>query len=385
MAQGGNVTMTEEDMIKHLAATGKFKVLDLCSETEKENGSTPNSAKSFGRGRIFENLTSTPKEVKPIFQHFQAPQSANMTESHYMGQYMHNIPKLTTFSGEEPVPRGECSYKEWHYEVKCLQSDPSVSEHTLLQSIRRSLKGPARQIIISLGEKANLHKILHKLSSMFASTSDNNNVMQEFFSAFQKTEKSVTTSACRLEGILTNAHDCTHLSMETRHEMLRCKFWTSLRSDQLKSQTRHKYDTVKEYEQLIKEVRTVEHEMSLNVQSTAAAAGTKKTHQAAISVENDLEKRLKALELKVDGKFDSLEKKFDEMLKFQSHSCDSAFSQQTPRRPYNNNNGRYNNNNSRYNNNNSRYSNNNNGRYNNRRYNNNNNRDNNNYENDPKE
>ena len=242
-----------------------------------------------------------------------------------------------------------------------MQSDPSVTEYTCLQALRRSLKGPARQVIISLGEKATLSQILHKLSSMFASTSDNNNVMQEFFSAFQKTGEPVTTFACRLEGILTNAKDGSHLSMETRNEMLRCKFWTSLTSDQLKSQTRHKYDTVKEYEQLIKEVRTVEHEMSLsNVQSSAAAAVAKKTQQAAISAETELEKRMKALELKVDGKFDSLEKKVDEMLKL--HNNNSSFSQQSSRRPYNNNNRGNNNrrfnNNGRYNNNHGNYDNN---------------------------
>ena len=44
--------------------------------------------------------------------------------------------------------------------------------------------------------------------------------------------------------------------------MLRYKFWTGLKDDQLKDASRHKYDTIKEFGELLKEVRKIEQELS---------------------------------------------------------------------------------------------------------------------------
>ena len=42
--------------------------------------------------------------------------------------------------------------------------------------------------------------------------------------------------------------------------MLRSKFWTGLRDIQLKHSTRHLYDSIKDFQLLLKEVRKVEQE-----------------------------------------------------------------------------------------------------------------------------
>ena len=106
-------------------------------------------------------LTSTPRDARTKhkfnFMHSPLP---SMTDSKYL--LGHNLPKLQTFSREEPLAKGEVTYKEWHFEIKCLQTDPSVTDSQLMQALIRTLRGSARQVLISLREKGTLVQVLHK-------------------------------------------------------------------------------------------------------------------------------------------------------------------------------------------------------------------------------
>lgn len=93
--------------------------------------------------------------------------------------------KIPHFSGDDPPQKGDVSYKEWRYEVHCLRNDPAVKESSTIQSVRRSLRGRAKQMLIPLGEKARLRYILEKLDILFGEVSDNGMIMQEFFGAYQ--------------------------------------------------------------------------------------------------------------------------------------------------------------------------------------------------------
>lgn len=56
-------------------------------------------------------------------------------------------------------------------------------------------------------------------------------------------------------------------------DMLRSKFWTGLRDEKLKLLTRHKFDTILNYDRLLREVRAAEQEMSAtNKLATARTA-----------------------------------------------------------------------------------------------------------------
>ena len=249
------------------------------------------------------------------------------------------------FSGDDPCPKGEASYKEWKFEVKCAMSDPTVSPSALSQAIRRSIRGSARQARITLGEQATVAEILDKMDSLFANAYDTNNIMQEFFNAHQLPNESVTAFACRLEYILTNASDFSSMSTEAKNEMLRCKFWTSLSSECLKAQTRHKFDSVKSYQELIKEIRLVEHELSIiNQASTQGSTmkskvessfNTKKVSQNVLVADNEFEQRLSNIEKSVDSKFNELDRKLNAILKSLSSYADSS---KTPTHVVNNGN-----------------------------------------------
>ena len=90
--------------------------------------------------------------------------------------------KLSTFSGDGPI-KGEVSYREWRYEVLCLKASRDISDTSLITSVRRSLKGTAKQLLIPLGEKASIGEILKRLDLFFGDISTNEMIMQDFFNA----------------------------------------------------------------------------------------------------------------------------------------------------------------------------------------------------------
>lgn len=61
----------------------------------------------------------------------------------------------------------DVTYDVWHYETKCIVSVSSLSQPVMLQIIRRSLRGSARQLLIPLVEKATMMKILWKRDTLF--------------------------------------------------------------------------------------------------------------------------------------------------------------------------------------------------------------------------
>ena len=87
---------------------------------------------------------------------------------------------------------------------------------------------------------------------------------------------------------MQNAIDKGHVDLAQRNDLLREKFYTSLYSEKLQGQTRHKYDSIFTYETLLMETRAVEHELSL-VSCRQKVASVQKVHQNAISgVENPI-------------------------------------------------------------------------------------------------
>ena len=223
------------------------------------------------------------------------------------------VPKLPIFSGEDNAQKGDnVLYTEWRFEIKCLVSDPEVSEHLIIQAIRRSVKGIARKIMIPLGEKASVTDILYKFDAMFGDVSNKGMIMQEFFNAAQKTDESVTSFGCRLESLLQIAIDNGHIHSSAKNDMLRHKFWTSLTSDTLKAQTRHKYDTILDFNSLLREIRMVEKE--INIGSDQNDKRKPSTQKSGVNViaENSLEQRVGALEKSLKSELHQMEKRLEQ-------------------------------------------------------------------------
>jgi hypothetical protein len=72
--------------------------------------------------------------------------------------------KIPPFSEDDPTPKAEISYSEWHHDVQCLKKDPSLLDSQVRQAVRFSLRGTAWRLVVSLGESVFIDDILHKLS-----------------------------------------------------------------------------------------------------------------------------------------------------------------------------------------------------------------------------
>lgn len=58
--------------------------------------------------------------------------------------------------------------------------------------------------------------------------------------------------------------------------MLRTKLWSGLKDSNLRNSSRYKYDTIKDFEALRRELRTIELDLQLSSSSTATSSEKKK-------------------------------------------------------------------------------------------------------------
>ena len=239
----------------------------------------------------------------------QQPDTSNNGNFSFVAQPF-NIPKLPFFSGSEEPQKGETTYEVWSFEVKCLQNSNHLPEHVLLQAIRNSLKGAARSMLVPLGENASVDDILNKLDGFYGNVSTTETLIQSFYNDFQKDTESIVSYGSRLEQTLSRAVRCGHVDFAAKDAMLRSKFWTGLKSKELRNSTRHLYDSVTDFQQLLKEIRKVEQE---EVSSSRPAAKSKVAQQQSgqasaddsntqlLKQMNELMSRMKTLEQKLES------------------------------------------------------------------------------------
>ena len=109
--------------------------------------------------------------------------------------------------------------------LSSLMLEGTVEESLLLQAVRRSLRGTARQTLIPLGGLASSKDILHKLDTLFGNVSSAESILQRFYTEVQQEKETVTAYGCRLESLLQNAIQAGHVSESSRNDMLRSKYF----------------------------------------------------------------------------------------------------------------------------------------------------------------
>ncbi|PJE78474.1 hypothetical protein CI610_02587 [invertebrate metagenome] len=160
------VTLTEEQLLEALAKLGKYRITPV---TDGGPPPIPNAASTPMHKFSFVGTSQT-----------HPPDHSGHGTSMYGGNSQY-IPKVPQFSGEEPPLKGDVSYAEWRYEIRCLNRDSDITSSTLVQAIRRSLRGIARRTLLTVGDKASPVEILGKLDSLFGDISTHGMLMQEFF------------------------------------------------------------------------------------------------------------------------------------------------------------------------------------------------------------
>ena len=193
--------------------------------------------------------------------------AATNTEKYQEAQNQDKFPRFSPFSGEDPQPKTEASYEEWKYEVNCIWRAGRYSEEAVAQAIRKSVRGQAKRVLLTMGITDDVKSVLQRLETVFGNVSTGESILEEFYTAFQKQDESVNNWGLRLEEILQQAIDKGHVKEEEKDERLREKFWRSLRSEKLKNASRLQFETIKSFEMLRSAVRAEEKEMK----RTAAA------------------------------------------------------------------------------------------------------------------
>ena len=234
--------------------------------------------------------TSIQKEHEPARDHVLCNIGVNTDSSLYQDTERGNdrqkvidmhvdAPKFSPFSGEDPKPKNEASFEEWKYEVNCTRENGELSESMIAQLIRKSLRNPAKKILLPLGTSASVQTMMDKLEGVFGNVAKGHTILKEFYTATQLETESSRTWGLRLEDILQKAIDKGYVRNEDKNNMLKEQFWTALRSERLKNATRVKYEFTDDFETLRSAVRTEEQEMNQysNLKQQQAASSQYRT------------------------------------------------------------------------------------------------------------
>ena len=167
--------------------------------------------------------------------------------------------KIPLFSGDGG--KGEVTYPQWKYEIRCLRNTGRTMSSILI-AIRRSLRGTAAEVLRYLGDRADLDKIMAKFDVTFGDILPPEQLLANFYSAEQDSGQNCTVWGCHLEHILNQLQEKGSFSASASQEMLRSKFWMGLREERIKNATRHRFESGATYEELVKAVRTLELEFA---------------------------------------------------------------------------------------------------------------------------
>ena len=179
--------------------------------------------------------------------------------------------RIPNFSGTIPPPKNEATFTQWSYEVK--EALDRFPENTVRNWILRSVRGSAADSIRSLGPRASVAAILHKLETMHGTVAPFDVMMRRLFNLVQGKTESVSTFATRLETAMANIQS-NHPGRLTRASIeasMRDRFYQGLKKS-YKEPLRYLYDAGSPYEAILIASRRVEAEMEHHKESEPAHA-----------------------------------------------------------------------------------------------------------------
>ena len=204
--------------------------------------------------------TFPPPTSVPVPSMFQPPTSS---APFFLGK-----PRISTFSGAKEA-KNTVSFYQWRYEVNCLRR--TERSEVVLLAIRQSLRHPASDVLLHMGESATIEDILAKFNVVYGNVLPTERLLESFYTSKQGSTESVAAWGCRLEGLLNVLKEQSDIS-SSAEQMLRSKFWSGICDDRIRFGLRHLYDASASYEQLLLRARILEQEMSSTPSSSLASA-----------------------------------------------------------------------------------------------------------------
>lgn len=173
----------------------------------------------------------------------------------HVGQF----PKIAFFSGDL-CKAGEVKFWHWRSEITSLLSE-GYSQPVILQSIRRSLRGTAAEVMQNLKSPC-VEEVLDKFDMVFGMVLSNEDMLSDYYNTSQKSDESIVAWSCRLESILSRLVE-RNLATNV-NEMKRSRFWHGLINSQVKESLRHRFERGDSFQNLFIAARSREHEFGLD-------------------------------------------------------------------------------------------------------------------------
>ena len=101
--------------------------------------------------------------------------------------------------------KGEASFEQWSYELQTLRT--TYSESALRERISKITEGATADTVCNMGSGASLDTITKKFSIIYGNVKSYDLLMRDFYRADQGEEKSVTSFATWIEGLLSQIRD----------------------------------------------------------------------------------------------------------------------------------------------------------------------------------
>ena len=109
------------------------------------------------------------------------------------------VPQLPPFSGE--IQKVDVYFEVCKYELLCVIGDVIYPNALFLQTVRRSLKVKAREILLTVDSTATPSDILSKLEGIFGIVSSRQYLLQQFYLETQHEDGYVAEDRIRIENL----------------------------------------------------------------------------------------------------------------------------------------------------------------------------------------
>ena len=139
----------------------------------------------------------------------------------------------------------------------------------------------------TLNPLTNSDGIISKLESLFGNVASGLSILQEFFTAAQKSDETVAMWGLRIEEILQRAIEKGEVASDRKNHLLKDKFWRSLHSFDLKIATKVYFDKISDFEVLRSKVR--EEERELKTHKTTIETASSNINQQGTTPKDKLE------------------------------------------------------------------------------------------------
>ena len=107
-------------------------------------------------------------------------------------------------------------------------------------------------------------------------------VMKLFYAAKQKPGEDVASWAARMEDLMDQAVELEKGTEQDQNDLLKEQFWNGLR-DELQEETQHKYDTIKNFDDLEVYIKEVEEKRRDKVNTSSSHRGAREAYSPHVT------------------------------------------------------------------------------------------------------